>query len=242
MTPPSSWGDCNPRAQVACSNCNLSRICIPSRMKPNEVAAFSDAVRRNRNLQKGDTIYQAGDLFNGIFALKAGTAKLVHMDRSGNEAIVSVMLPGEFLGFDGLASGRYVCSLVALETSSYCELPAHQLPRLTQYIPAIHSILLQRSSERFQESIRRMALIQRPAEERLAAFMLDLSRRLHARGFSATEFRVSLTRQEIGNHLGLALETVSRLLGQFETLGLIQVQGKLIRIVNAEALRGYSPH
>lgn len=231
-----------PRAQVACGNCNLSRICIPSGMKPSEVAVLSDTVRRNRTLKKGETIYHAGDLFNGIFALKAGTAKLVHVDRSGNESIVSVMLPGELLGFDGLASGRYACSLVVLETSSYCELPAHQLPRLSHYIPAIHSILLQRTGERFEESIRRMALTRRPAEQRLAAFVLDLSDRFQARGFSAAEFRISLTRQEIGDYLGLALETVSRLLSHFEALGLIVVQGKLIRIVNAEALRGYSPH
>lgn len=228
--------------QIACNNCNLARICIPSGMNPHEVAALSDTVRRNRALKRGDAIYHAGDLFNGIFALKSGTAKLVHSDRTGNESIISVLLPGELLGFDGMASGRYVCSLIALETSSYCELPTQQLPRLSQYIPAIHSILLQRTGERFEESIRRLASIQRPADQRLAGFLLDLSARYHALGFSATEFRVSLTRQEIGGHLGLALETVSRLLGQFEALGLIVVQGKLIRIVNAQALRGYSPH
>lgn len=241
VSPPTSNGR-QARMLVACSNCNLTRFCMPSGMKPSEVAALSDAVRRNRTLHKGDVVYHAGDPFNGIFALKSGTAKLVHVDPSGNESIVSLMLPGELLGFDGLASGRYTCSLVALETSSYCELPAHQLPRLSQYIPSIHSILLHRAGRKFEESIRRMALIQRPAEQRLAAFMLDLSGRLQARGFSPLEFRVSLTRQEIGNLLGLALETVSRLLGHFEALGLIVVQGKLIRILNVEALRGYSPH
>lgn len=230
------------RMQVACSNCNLSRLCIPHGMKPSEVDVLSDTVRRNRTLKKGDSIYHAGDQFNGIFALKSGTAKLVHMDRSGNESIISVLLPGELLGFDGLYSGRYVCSLVALETSSYCELPAHQITRLGREIPTIQQILLQRTGEKFDESIRRMALIQRPAEERLAAFLLSLSARYQVRGFSAVEFRVSLTRQEIGNHLGLALETVSRLLGQFEAAGLIAVQGKLIRIVSADGLRRYGLH
>jgi CRP/FNR family transcriptional regulator, anaerobic regulatory protein len=228
--------------QVACSDCNLSRFCLPSGMQPREIETLSDAVRRNRPVHKGDIVYRAGDLFNGLFALKSGTAKLVHVDAAGNESIISLMLPGELLGFDGLASGRYACSLIALETSSYCELPAHQLPRLSQFIPTIHSVLLQRAGKKFEDSIRRMALIQRPAEERLAAFVLDLSVRLHARGFSQMEFRISLTRQEIGDHLGLALETVSRLFGHFEALGLIQVQGKLIRILNVDALRGYSPH
>lgn len=228
--------------QIACHNCHLSRICIPCGMNSAEVAALSDTMRRNRMLNKGDAIYRAGDTFSGIVALRSGTAKLVHIDRSGNEAVISLMLPGELLGFDGLASGHHMCSLVALEPSSYCELPSLQLPQLSQSIPTIHSILLQRTGERFEESIRRLALIQRPADHRLAAFLLDLSARFHALGFSALEFRISLTRQEIGNHLGLALETVSRLLGQFEALGLIVVQRKLICIVNPDALRAYCPH
>lgn len=228
--------------QVACSDCNLSRFCMPSGMQPKEVEALNDAVRRIRPLRKGDIVYRAGDQFNALFALKSGTAKLVHSDAGGNESIITVMLPGEVLGFDGLATGPYACSLIALETSSYCELPAHQLPRLSQFIPSIHSMLLQRAGKKFEDSLRRMALIQRPAEERLAAFILDLSTRLHTRGFSPSEFRISLTRQEIGDHLGLALETVSRLFGHFEALGLIRVQGKLIHILNVDALRGYSPH
>ncbi|MFO1417973.1 MAG: cyclic nucleotide-binding domain-containing protein [Methylotetracoccus sp.] len=91
---------------VACSHCNLARI-HPCGMSAREVRPLSDTVRRNRTLQKGETIYHAGDLFSGVFALRSGTAKLVHGDRSGKESIISIMLPGEILGFNGISSGRY---------------------------------------------------------------------------------------------------------------------------------------
>ena len=239
MTSPSS----SRTQKVACSDCNLNRICIPCGMQPEAVTNLSDVVRRNRTLRKGEVIYHAGERFTGIFALKSGTAKLVHADRLGHETIIALLLPGELLGFDGLFSGRYRCSLIALETSSYCELPAHGLERLRQKVPALQQILLQRTGEQFDQCIERIAFSQRPAEERLASFLLDLSRRYRLRGFAADQFHLSLTRQEIGNHLGLALETVSRLLGKFEVAENIRVQGKLIHILDAEGLqRVFSQH
>lgn len=223
--------------KVACGDCNLSRICLPCGMQPEAVINLSDVVRRNRTLRKGEAIYHAGERFTGIFAMKSGTAKLVHTDRLGHEAIIALLLPGELLGFDGLFTGRYQCSLVALETSSYCELPAHDLEQLGQKVPALQQILLQRTGEQFDQCIERIAYGQRPAEERLAAFLLDLSRRYRLRGFASDQFHLSLTRQEIGNLLGLALETVSRLLGKFEAADNIRVRGKFIHILDAEGLQ-----
>lgn len=226
------------RNKVACSDCNLLQICIPSGMQPDDVNQLSNVVRRNRRLDKGEEIYLAGERFTGVFALKSGTAKLVRADASGQESIIAVLLPGELQGFDGLATGRYLCSLVALETISYCELAVHDLEALSQKVPAVQQVLLQRTGEQFDQCIERIALSQSPAEQRLAAFLLDLSRRYRLRGFSAEQFHLSLTRQEIGNHLGLALETVSRLLGKFEAAEHIRVQGKLIHILDSSGLRG----
>lgn len=223
--------------KIACTECNLTRICIPSGMPANDVLALSHVVRRNRTLRKGEIIYRNGERFTGIFALKSGSAKLVHTDALGRESIIAVLLPGELVGFDGLYSGRHRCSLVALETSSYCELPAHDLEVLGQKVPAIQQIILQRTGEQFDLSIERLAASQRPAEERLAGFLINLATRHKSRGFSAEEFQLSLTRQEIGNHLGLALETVSRILGRFENLDIIKVKGKFIHILDPKALK-----
>lgn len=225
------------RNQVACGDCHLGELCIPQGLTQCEVELLSDTVRRNRTLRKGECIYQAGESYNSIFAIKSGTAKLVHMDRLGIESIVSVLLPGELVGFDGLTSGRYRCSVVVLETVSFCELPTQQIERLSREVPRLHQVILQRTGEKFDECLERMRLIRRPAEERLAAFLFDLSERYRQRGFSHVEFRLTLTRQEIGDHLGLALETVSRMLSQFETARLITIEGKLIRILNVEGLQ-----
>lgn len=222
--------------KVACGDCNLTRICIPSGMDTDEVQSISHVVKRNRALRKGEVIYRAGERFTGIFALKSGSAKLIHTDAMGRESIIAVLLPGELIGFDGLYSGKHRCAMVALETSSYCELPAHDLEQLGQKVPSIQQVILQRTGEQFDLSIERLAASQRPAEERLAGFLLDLSGRYRTRGFSSEAFHLSLTRQEIGNHLGLALETVSRLLGRFESAEVIQVKGKWIHILDMDGL------
>lgn len=222
---------------VACGDCNLVRICIPSGMEPAAVDNLNEVVRRNRTLRKREVIYHSGERFHGIFALKSGTAKLVHTGPSGHEAIIALLLPGELLGFDGMSSGRYLCSLIALETSSFCELSAHDLEQMAQRLPAVQQILLQRTAEQMDYCIERVVLGQRPAQERLAVFLLDLSRRYRQRGFAADRFHLSLSRQEIGNHLGLALETVSRLLSKLEAAESIHVSGKFIHILDAEGLR-----
>lgn len=206
-------------------------------MQEDQITKLSDVIRRNRSLQKGESAYHAGERFTGIFALKSGTAKLIHTDRLGNESIISVLLPGELIGFDGLSSGKYLCSLTALETSSYCELPANDMEQLSQRLPILQKILLQRTGEQYQHSIQRMVMGQRPADERMAAFLLDIANRYRVLGFHPDQFTLSLTRQDIGNHLGLALETVSRLMSKFESLGTIRVQGKEVHIVDAESLR-----
>ena len=206
-------------------------------MQADQINCLNEVVKRDKNLHKGENIYRAGERFTGIYALKSGTAKLVYADRQGNETIISLLLPGELLGFDGLSTRRYLCSLTALETISFCELPARDLDHLVQTLPGLHRIILQRTGDQFQQSIHRMIMSQRPAEERMATFLFDLSSRYGKRGFSAAEFHLSLTRQEIGDYLGLALETVSRLLSRFESLGTIRVQGKLIQIVDADSLR-----
>lgn len=228
--------------KIACTECNLTRICIPGSMHAHEVTALSQVVKRNRSLRKGEIIYRTGERFTGIFALKSGSAKLIHTDALGRESIIAVMLPGELVGFDGLYSGRHRCSLIALETSSYCELPAHDLEALGQRVPAIQQIILQRTGEQFNLSIERLAASQRPAEERLSGFLLDLSTRHKSRGFPEEAFQLSLTRQEIGNHLGLALETCSRILGRLESLEIIKVKGKYIHIQDIEGLEKAAGH
>ena len=232
----------NPSAPVSCADCTLGGICLPSGIPDAERAQLSGRVQRNRPVQKGDILYRAGGPFTGIVALRSGSAKLVHTDVTGRESIISVLLPGELTGFDGLHSSRHRCSLIALETSSYCELPPDELRQLTHHSPVIQETLLQRAGEQLDLSIERIVRGHRPAEARLAGFLLDLAERFKQRGFSQSNFRLSLTRQELGDHLGLALETISRLLSRFESAGLIHVEGKWLEVRDPEGLEKIARH
>ena len=229
--------DIKAKLQVTCQNCSLTNLCIPRGLSPEDIERISRIVRRRKTLQRGEHLYHKGDQFRGIIAIKAGTAKTVTYDGRGNDYITGVLLPGELLGFDALASDRHKCSAVALETLSYCELPADQLDELCAKVPNLLRELFRHASARLDEETEQAIVNKQPAEERVAAFLLDLSERLEKRGFSPLDFRLTLTRQEIGNYLGLALETISRTLRAFQDAGIIEVQHKRVSIKNLKTLR-----
>jgi len=223
--------------QVICGNCSLDNICLPRGLTQAEIDNISKVVKAKKTLQRGDFIYREGDNFKGILAVKSGSAKLIANDSHGNEHILNILLPGELLGFDGLSTQRHGCAAVALETMTFCVLPADSLDQLFQKLPSLTRELFRHSGEKMEEDKNLLVLSKRPAEERLAYFLLSLSERLKRRGFSSSEFKLSLTRQEIGNHLGLALETVSRLLKKFQDEGLIVVQNRFIQITDQALLK-----
>jgi CRP/FNR family transcriptional regulator len=194
-------------------------------------------IKPRKILQRGEFIYHEGDNFKGLLAIKSGSAKLVANDQHGNEHILNILLPGELLGFDGLADEKHACAAIALETTSFCVLPAESMNELFQNVPSLTREIFRHTGEKMNEDKNQLILSKRPAEERLAYFLISLSERLKRRGFSASEFKLSLTRQEIGNHLGLALETVSRLLKKFQEEQLILVQNRFITITNQTALK-----
>ncbi len=223
--------------QVSCNNCGLDNICLPRGLSHEEVESISQIVKAKKTLQRGEFIYHEGDNFRGILAIKSGSAKLVGADQHGNEHILNILLPGELLGFDGLSTDKHSCAAIALETTSFCLLPADSMDDLFHNIPTLTRELFRHSGEKMLEDKNQLILSKRPAEERLAYFLISLSERLKRRGFSASEFKLSLSRQEIGNHLGLALETVSRLLKKFQEDELIVVQNRFITITNLTALK-----
>lgn len=232
------------KLQVTCQNCSLTALCIPRGLSADEVDHIGRIVGRRRTLQRGEHLYHKGDRFRGIFAIKAGTAKTVTYDGRGHDYITGFMLPGELLGFDALSSDHHKCSAIALETLSYCELPGDQLDDLCRQVPNLLRELFRHAGARLDEETELAIIGRQPADERVAAFLLDLSERLGKRGFSPVQFRLSLTRQEIGNYLGLALETVSRTFRALQTEGLLEVHQKQVLIKDLEGLRricGHSP-
>jgi len=222
---------------ITCNECSLDNICFPRGLSQQEKEHISYVIKSKKTLQKGEYIFREGGAFRGVLAIKSGTAKLVTNDHHGNEHILNILLPGELLGFDGLYNDKYRSSAIALETLSFCELPAEGMEILFKNVPSLTKELFRHSSEKMNENNDFIILNKRPADERLAYFLINLSDRLKKRGFSATEFTLSLTRQEIGNHLGLALETVSRVLKKFHQDGLIHIKSKHVIIHDIPKLR-----
>ena len=222
---------------VTCNNCSLDEICFPRGLSQDDINNISHVIKPKKTLHKGDHLFLQGDHFKGLLAIKSGAAKLVANDHHGNEHILNILLPGEPLGFDGIYNEKYQCSAIALETVSFCELPAQNIEELFQNVPTLSRELFRHASKKMMEDKGTIVLNKRPAEERLASFLIHLSDKFKTRGFSSSEFTLSLSRQEIGNYLGLALETVSRLLKKFQQEGLIDVKSKKIKLNNIPKLR-----
>jgi len=229
------------KTAVTCENCNLDKLCIPKGLNRSEIGDLKLLVNRNNIRQKGEAIYHAGSSFRGVVALRSGSAKLLSFDRSGNEVIVDFILPGELLGFDGVALQVHNCTAVALETVNFCHLPSHRIETLAVSASGFYQALLQRACNQFDIQVQKLLLSRRSAEERVAFFILHISDRLKIRGYSELEFRLSMSREEIGNHLGIAHETVSRIIHNFQALKLIEIKAKQLRIVNKKKLFSFYP-
>ena len=226
------------KSAVTCENCNLDNLCIPKGLKQIEIGALGRLVNRNNIRQKGEVIYHAGSSFRGIIALRSGSAKLVSLDRNGNEIVVDFILPGELLGFDGLSSQTHQCTAIALETLNFCHLSATCIASLAIDAPYLNQVLLQRACDQIAAQVQKMMLGRRPAEERVAAFIVLVSERLKKRGYSELEFRLTMSREEIGNYLGMTHETVSRIIHHFQAMQLIEVRSKQLKIINKKRLFG----
>ncbi|HEC06643.1 MAG TPA: fumarate/nitrate reduction transcriptional regulator Fnr [Thiolapillus brandeum] len=225
------------KLKVACKNCGLAKLCLPLGLESGDIDQLDAIVQRNRPLQRGGHVFQTGDRFRSIYVVKTGTIKTYTQCPNGTEQVVGFHLPGEVVGLDGIECSKHICSAKALETTAVCEVPFQHLEELTSTIPDLQHQLFRLMSREITKETGLMVLLGKStAEERLAAFLLSLSVRFHNRGFSATEFNLSMSRQEIGSYLGLALETVSRLFTHFQDEKILLVDRKHIQILDMDLL------
>jgi CRP/FNR family transcriptional regulator len=224
--------------QVACSSCNLRELCLPGKLGVEDLARVENIVYARRRLKRGDAVFQAGGEFGAVYAIRSGFFKTSVVDDEGREQVTGFHMGGELLGLDGLGSGRYHATAVALEDSEVCVLPYALIEQLAREIPSLqrhlHSVL---AREIVRDHGVMMLLGSMRAEQRLATFLLNLSARFLRRGYSASEFQLRMTREELGSYLGLKLETVSRLFSAFQKEGWIDVQQKHVRIVDVAGLQ-----
>ena len=226
------------QSRVACSSCGLRELCLPGAIDPQTVAQIDDLVNHRRRLRRGDHLYRAGALLASLYAVRSGTLKSCVLHEDGREQVAGFHMMGDILGLDAIGGGRHMCDIVALEDCEVCEIPFAGLEQLSRELPSLQHQLHRILSREIARDYGVMLLLgSMKAEERLAAFLLNLSQRFAARGYSATEFHLRMTREEIGSYLGLKLETISRVLSRFQHDGLIKVHHKHLRILDAERLR-----
>jgi len=199
---------------------------------------LEEIVKRKRPLKRGDYLYRAGSPLQSLFAVRTGFLKSSVLHDDGREQVAGFHMMGELLGMDAIGSGKHLCDAIALERSDLCEIPFDQLERLSRDIPALQQHFHRIMSREIARDYGVMLLLgSMRAEERLAAFLLNLSQRLATRGYSPTRFNLRMTRDEIGSYLGLKLETISRAFSHFQSEGMISVRNKSIEIIDADRLR-----
>jgi CRP/FNR family transcriptional regulator len=220
-----------------CSACSMRSICMPPELSADELARLDSVICTTRSIKRGETLYRAGDTFHSIYAVRVGSFKTVVMHRDGPEQVTGFQIAGEALGLDGVCAGNHNFDAIALEDSIVCIIPFAQLEVICREMKSMqHHIYQMMSSEIVRESSQMMLLGTMTAEQRVATFLLNLSRRFKARGFSAAEFHLRMTREEIGCYLGMKLETVSRMFSKFQRERLVHASGKTVRIVDPEGL------
>lgn len=228
---------CPGRNSIKCQSCSLSELCIPYSLNKQELDTLDNIINRKRPIHKGDKIYSSGDMLNCLYAIRSGTFKTFTIDENGVEQITGFHLPGDLLGFDAINDNQHPSFAQAMETSMVCEIPFESLDGLTNTLPKLRKQIFRMMSNEIkhnQEAL--MILNHKSAEQRLAAFLISLSERFSERGLSASNFRLTMTRSEIGNYIGLTVETISRLLNRFQKNKLINVNGKLITLNNIDEL------
>jgi CRP/FNR family transcriptional regulator, anaerobic regulatory protein len=225
--------------EVACSSCNLREICLPVGLTRLELEYIdSRMVATRRKVPRGGTLFQAGDRFESLYAVWTGFFKTAVSSKDGRGQVTGFQLGGELLGLDGIGTRRHEVDAVALEDSQVCVIPFEALETLSLEVASLQHQLNRIMSREIVRNQGVMLLLgSMYAEERLAAFLLNLTHRLQARGFSASAVLLRMTREEIGSFLGLTLETVSRTFSKFQADGLLFVRNRQIRITDPVGLQ-----
>jgi CRP/FNR family transcriptional regulator len=223
--------------KIACQNCRMTEICLPRGLDQGELEKLNDIVGRNRPLKRGESLYRQGAELHSFYAVHSGTLRSYTVTQDGTEQTMGFYLTGELVGLDGLETGIHSCTTEALETTSICEIPYDRLQNLCSELPSLqHQMLRLMGKEISGDQDAILLLGSRTAEERLAAFLLSLSRRFSERGFSASEFNLSMSRHDIANYLGVAVETISRQFSNFDKDGILSVKHRNVKILDLSRL------
>lgn len=221
-----------------CATCSMRQLCLPTGLGAEAMRELDGLVAARQRFAKGEPVFQSGDRFTALYAIRSGSCKTTVLSQGGREQVTGYHLMGDIIGFDGIGNGRHQCQAVSLEDTEVCEVPFARLEELSRQLP-----LLQRNLHRLlageitRDENLLLVVGSMRVEARIATFLLNLSQRYRQRGYSSMEFVLRLTRKEIGSYLGMTLETVSRLLSRFQAKGLIKIEKRVVRLLDLQALK-----
>lgn len=229
---------CHHDFQTTCGDCRLASICLPIALETEEVDQLDEIIQRGKPLRKGEHLYRVNDSFSSVYAVRSGTLKAYTITDDGKEQVTGFYFPGEIVGMDGISKNTHASSAKALETSAICEIPFERLEELSIQIPSLQRHFFQLLSHEIAEDQQLITLLSKnTAEERIASLMLSISARYSRRKLSAINFRLPMSRTDIGNYLGLTVETVSRVFSRLQKQDILEVDNKEITILSPEGLR-----
>jgi CRP/FNR family transcriptional regulator len=212
-------------------------MCLPLALTQPEMTQLDGIIKKSAPYRRGESIFRQGDAFTSIYAVRAGMVKSTVINARGEEQITGFYFPGELVGLNSLHEDFYSGTSIALETVSVCEIPFVKLDELSASLPELRRQLMRQMSQEISDEQNMMLVLAKTsAEEKLGNFLIRLSLRFKRLGFSATQFRLTMSRVDIGNYLGLAVETVSRTFTKLQHRGVIKVEGKEVAILDMEGL------
>lgn len=221
-----------------CSNCMLNSICFPLGMSHQDMVKLDEYITERVRIKKGVSLFREGDPADAVYGLRTGSMKTQIEDANGQVQITGFALPGEVLGLDGILNEKQLTHAIALEDSELCIIKLAEIDKLSQQMPKLPLQLQRLMSKEIGRSHQMLLTIGNlRSEQRLAAFLLNLSNRLQNLGYSPYEFILRMSREEIGNFLGLTLETVSRLFSRFSKEGLIKVRQREVMLIDLDGLQ-----
>ncbi|MDX1351443.1 MAG: fumarate/nitrate reduction transcriptional regulator Fnr [Thiomicrorhabdus sp.] len=223
---------------ASCLNCGLQKICFPTGLLKSDIDRLDNIVERKSPLKKNQHLYETGQKFNSIFAIRAGVIKLYSYSDSGEEIVHGFYLPGDVVGFDGLVEQYYQYNAVALDSTSVCTLPYNELNELSMKIPNLNQQIMMVMGKKMQDGrLHSELLIKRNADQRVAQFIWNMAERHKGRGYAHDEFRLSILHRDVALYLGLTPETVSRILAKFNSNKIVSWKRKEVIIHNESQLK-----
>jgi CRP/FNR family transcriptional regulator len=211
---------------------------MPIDLSQDDLERIDRIIGARRKVKRGEMLYHNGEKFSNLYAIRTGFFKTCITSEDGSDQVTGFQMAGEVIGLDGIVHDHHTCDAVALEDAEICAMPFGQIEDLSREVTALqHHVHKIMSREIVREHGVMLLLGSMRAEERLAAFLLSLAQRLHARGFSKSELVLRMTREEIGSFLGLKLETISRTFSKFVDDGIVDVKQRHVHILNTQALQ-----